>query len=248
MAKGASIKFESFSATVPSLLEIIKLEKELKNHDKIVIKTSLLDSNTENSNNVSADFAEAVLKYVLEHRKPNAEVFIAEGADGYNTGELFNLFKYNELAEKYSIGLVDLNNAETQELEYDGFLKFKQIEYPSLLKDSFVISLAKAQENPETLVYASLPNMLGAFSSKYYSGLFSKAKSKIRKWPIKFSIHDSLKCKMPNLAIIDASQKGLILAGVPLDVDKKAASLLGKDWKAVPYLRLVDEAFSTNMK
>ena len=49
---------------------------------------------------------------------------------------------------------------------------------------------------------------------------------------------------MPNLAIIDASEKNVLLAGQPIEVDKQAAKLLGKDWKQVGHLRLIDEMLS----
>ena len=73
-------------------------------------------------------------------------------------------------------------------------------------------------------------------------------KNKIRKWPIKYSIHDILKCKMPNFAIIDASKQGYILAGLPIEIDKQAVKLLGTDWKSVAHLKLVDESFSKPVK
>ena len=86
--------------------------------------------------------------------------------------------------------------------------------------------------------------MLGAFPAKYYSGFFSQKKNKIRKWPIKYSIHDILKCKMPNFSIIDASAHGQILAGISIEIDKQAAKLSGKEWKLIPHLKLISESFS----
>jgi len=52
-----------------------------------------------------------------------------------------------------------------------------------------------------------------------------------------------LKCKMPNLAIIDASEKDQIIIGQALEMDKQSAKLLGLDWKNT-YLKLIDESFS----
>ena len=49
---------------------------------------------------------------------------------------------------------------------------------------------------------------------------------------------------MPDLAIIDASAKGSLLAGQPLEMDKQAARLLGKEWKSIQHLKLLDESFS----
>ena len=53
---------------------------------------------------------------------------------------------------------------------------------------------------------------------------------------------------MPDFAIIDASRQGVILAGLPLEMDKQSAKLLGKEWKSVPYLNLLDVEFSDKEK
>jgi uncharacterized protein (DUF362 family) len=179
----------------------------------------------------------------LHNKNPGAQIFIAEGAEGANTMDLFEEFGYNKLAEAYSVGLVDLNDSAVQEIRDGEFLKFERIMYPELLLDAFIISLPMLTDDIETGISGSLPAMLGAFPSSYYKGIFSSKKTKIRKEPIKYAIHDILKCKMPNLAVIDASNKEMILAGQPLEMDKQAAKLLGKQNTEVPYLRLIEDSF-----
>ncbi len=244
MAKGISIKFKSYNDTVPKMLDVVKLGNELKKHDKIVLKPFI--SANENDNTSSA-FIEEVLSYCIKHKRPEAHIFIAEGADGADTMELFSRYGYRELSDRYSVGLIDLNNAEVQEIEDGEFLKFSQIFYPKILLDSFIISLPKLSTSGETEINGSLSNMLGAFPGEYYRGFFSLSKTKIRKFHIKYSIHDILKCKMPQFAVIDASEKGVILAGLPLDMDKQAAKLLGKDPKSVQYLRLIEQSFTFDL-
>ncbi|MCU0642288.1 MAG: DUF362 domain-containing protein [archaeon] len=241
MAKGISIKFRSYPETLSSLLKVINLEKELKKHSKIVLKPYLALSADKAPIGTSIEFVEEVLKFCLRNKNPVAEVFIAEGVDGGETMELFEALGYTKLAEKYSVGLLDLNNAETETIEFANFLKFSEIKYPRVLKESFVISLPKLMQNDDFAMLASLSNMLGAFPAKHYTGWFAKNKSKIRKWPLKYSIHDITQCKSPDFAIIDASEKGAILAGLPLDMDKQAAKLIGMEWKNVGYLRLAEE-------
>lgn len=244
MVKGVAIKFKSYQDSVSSILNVIKLGDELKKFDKIVLKPYLSESE---SKNTDLDFTEAILKYCLANKNPVADVFIAEGSDGADTKFLFDKLGYKNLAEKYSLGLVDLNETEVSEIQTD-FTRFEKIYYPKLLENSFVISIPRLSEDIELGMIGSMSNMLGAFPLRHYKGLFSNTKKKIRKWPIKFSIHDIIKCKMPNLAIIDASAKGYILAGQPLDVDKKGAILLFKDWKTVPYLKFMDEVYSEKKK
>lgn len=240
MVKGVSIKFKSYGETVPKILQLIKLDVELKKHEKIVLKPFLRDSE---SKSTPPEFVEAVLKYCIEHKTPAAEIFIAEGSDGEDTMEMFASNGYQSLAEKYPVGLIDLNNTEAQEVADGEFLKFSKISYPKILSESFIISLPKLGEDEELEMVSSLSNMIGAFPAQYYRGLFSRTKSKMRKFPLKYAIHDILRCKMPSLAVIDASEKGSVLAGQPLEMDKQSSRLLGRDWRMVSYIRLVDESF-----
>jgi uncharacterized protein (DUF362 family) len=241
MAKGASIRFESYAESVPKLLELLKLQRELSKYDKIVLKPWLANPS---ENSTSKEFTEQVLRFCLKHKNPVAEVLIAEGADGEDTQDLFSSLGYKSLAEKYSVGLIDLNETETENVEDFDFLKFSGIEYPKILKESLVISLPKLGEDEELEMSGALSNMLGAFPAEYYSGFLSRGKSKIRKWPIKYSVHDIVKCKIPEFAVVDASTYGLILAGLPLEIDKQSAKVLGMDWKDVSYLNLIDESFA----
>lgn len=239
--KGASIQFKSYEESVSKLLGILKLQREIRKYDKVILKVFLTNPLHEST---QKDFVESVLKFVLEHKNPVAEVFIAEGADGEDTQELFEVLGYDKLAEKYDVSLVDLNKAETEVIENYEFLKFDGVNYPRLLLEGFVISLPKLGVHPETDITGALSNMLGAFPSEHYRGFFSRSKNKIRKWPIKYSIHDIVRCKMPDFSIVDASEQRAILAGLPLEIDKQAAKLVGVEWKEVPYIRLVDESFS----
>lgn len=239
MAKGISIKFKSYEDTVPRILQLIKLDDEIKKHEKVVLKPALKNST---SSNTSAEFTEQVLKYCLAHKNPDTKIFIAEGSDGENTMDMFEKAGYKNLAEKYSIGLIDLNNSETEQVSKPGFAKFETINYPKILLESFVISLPVLAEDSELDFQISLSNMIGAFPASHYKGLFSRQKNKIRNWPLKFSLHDIVLCKMPELAVIDASNHGSIIAGVPLDMDKQAMKILGKEWKTASHLRLISES------
>ena len=244
MVKGASIKFTSYEESVSKLLNMLKVQNELKKYDKIVLKPNI--KNKENFTPVG--FIEPVLKFCLQNKNPVAEVFIAEGADGSDTRELFDSIGYQKLAEKYSIGLIDINESEVEEVRDPRFMKFESIRYPKILLNSCVISLPSLKADEETEINDSLTNMLGAFPAKHYSGFFSLKKNKIKKWPIKYSVHDILCCKLPNFAIMDASDKGYILAGLPIEIDKLGAKVLGREWKSVSHLKLIDESAHFNLQ
>jgi uncharacterized protein (DUF362 family) len=241
MAKGAAIKFTSYEETIPKLLTLLKLSNELKKYDKIILKPFLTNMPEMST---PTDFTEQVLKFCIENKNPVADIFIAEGTEEDDTLELFDALGFHRLAEKYGIGLVDLNNTQTDEIEHPDFLKFSTIDFPQILSDGFLISLPSPKENEETQISGALSSMLGAFPASRYSGFFSQGKNKIRKWPIKYSIHDILKIKTPDFAIADLSSKGSILAGLPLEIDKQSAKLLGKEWKEVEHLKLIDQSLA----
>jgi len=243
MVKGVSIKFRSYSETIPRLLELINLGKEIKKHSKIVLKPYLSPIEGEKSLSTSAAFVEQVLRFCLRNKNPVSEIFIAEGVDGEDTMEMFSKLGYTKLAERYSVGLIDLNNTEVERTEKYDFIKFHEIMYPKILKEGFVISLPPLALGEEVAFIGSLSNMLGAFPARHYKGFFSSTKSKIRKWPMKYAVHDILKCKLPDFAIVDSSEKGVILAGLPREVDKQAAKLLGFEWNQVDYLKLIESTF-----
>ncbi len=238
MVKGASIKFKSYDETPSKILDALKLQREIKKYDRLIIKP-FLSSDTDKS--TSTSLVENILQFCLTHKNPVAEVFIAEGADGEDTEYLFESQGYKKLAEKYNVGLVDLNNAETEEMAHEDMLKFESIHFPKILLNSFLISVTKLSEDEENGITGSISNMLGAYPSKHYSGFFSSRKNKIRRHPLKYSIYDILQIKQPDFAVIDASDRGYLLAGLPFELDKNAAKLLEKNWQMVSYLNLIHE-------
>lgn len=242
MVKGIAVRMNSYEETIPKVLKLIKLDKELKKHDKIVVKPNLIPEFPDLSS--KPEFIEQILKYCIQHKNPGSEVFIAEGCDGANTNEVFDEFGFTNIAEKYGVGLVDLNNADTEEVGSTEFLKFETIHYPKLLLDGFIISAPKLSNNNNLVLSGSLSSMLGAFPAKHYKGFFSSTKNKLSKYPIKYQIHDILKCKLPELAIIDSIDKGFLIVGQPLEMDKQSSKVLGLNWKNIPYLSLIEESTS----
>lgn len=238
MVKGVAVRFENYEQTIPKLLDVIKFQDEIRKHEKIVLKPNLANGSI--SESTSPGFVEQVLKFIMQNKNPETEVLIAEGCDGQDTLEVFEEQGYSGIAEKYGVGLVDLNSTETEEINNEEFAHFDSIHYPKVLLDSFIISLPRLDKSEETSISASLSNMTGAFPSKNYRSFFSKTKNKLRNIPLEYQIHDIAKCKMPNFALIDASETGRILAGQPLEMDKKAAELLGMNWSNIEHLNLME--------
>src|SRR3989344_1868322 len=228
MVKGLAVKLVSYDETIPKVLNLIKLGEELKKHKNIVLKVHLIPGRPENSTNI--EFLEPIIQFCVSNKNPGSEIIIAEGVNGAETRDLFDEFGFTKLAEKYSLGLIDLNESSSVEVQNPEFLRFQSIHYPELLLNSFVITATQVKPHPELGMSASLDTMLGAFPAYKYRGFFSRTKNKLKEHPIKYQIHDILKCKMPDLAIIDASDKGFVIIGKPLEMDKQASKLLGLNW------------------
>ena len=246
MVKGVAVKLQSYNETIPKVFKLIKLGEELKKHERIVIKVHLVPGSPEKSTKV--EFLEPIVQFCVSNKNPGAEVIIAEGCDGRETAEVFDELGYTKLAEKYGVGLIDLNESASAEIQNPEFLRFSSIYYPELLLNSFVMTATPLNTHEELSMAASLDTMRGAFPAHKYRGFFSRTKNKLLDYPLKYQIHDILKCKMPEFAVIDAGDKGLLITGRPLDMDKQAAKVLGLEWNKVAHLRLIDESFSTSKK
>lgn len=242
MVKGLAVKLKSYDETIPKVLTLIKLSEELKKHKNIIVKIHLVPGQPQNSTKL--EFLEPLIQFLVANKNPGSDIILAEGCDGAETRDLFDELGFTRLAERYSIGLIDLNESSSVEVQNPEFLRFKSIHYPEILLNSFVITATPVRENSELGLSASLDTMLGAFPGYKYRGFFSNTKKKLREHPTKYQIHDILKCKMPDLAILDAGDKGYLITGKPLDMDKQATKLFGLDWNNVAHIRLIDESFS----
>lgn len=239
MVKGVSAKFTSYEETLGKLLRVIKFDNVLRDEERVVLKPNLMNGV---GGGTSVEFVEPILKFCMQHKNPGTEIFIAEGCDGQDTMEVFDEMGYKDLAEKYGVGLIDLNRTETEEKLSENFLTFDKIHYPRILLDSFVISLPVMREDPDVVLAGALSNMVGAFPAMHYKGFFSKRKNKLDAYPMKYQVHDIVVCKHPEFAIVDGSDNEVILAGQPLEIDKKAAEALGIGVQGVGYLRLIEES------
>ncbi len=241
------IKFIDYEKSVPKLLDKVNFKKLIKKQKRIFLKPDLTLCK-QFPVTTTPLFVEEIIKYIKKYNK-KSEIIIAEGSN-CSTEKCFKKLGYEELSEKYKIPLLDLNETDTKKIQDEKFKKFSFIEYPKPLLSGFLISLPVLKEHSTTIVSGSLKNMLGAFPSNAERDW----KKVIRKLPIELAIHDILVCKFPDYAICDASiclleneiygypkEFDVLLAGLPFEVDKRGALLLGHDWKRIPHLNLVDE-------
>lgn len=233
---------------VPKMLDDLKLGKKIKSQKLIILKPNLV-LNKKNPATTKAELVEVFIKYCMKHSK--AKIVVAEGSGGNATPICYADQGYNELTKKYDIELIDLNETETATVKSSKFRRFKEILYPKILLEGFVISIANLKEHSCAKVTMSLKNMLGCYPARHYGGNW---KSHIHEKPVEYAIHDIIACKYPDFAIIDGITAGLkhecrpvprkmnvIIAGDSLEADKKGAEILSYKWKDIPSLVFVDE-------
>lgn len=244
--------FTSFAESVPRALAAIGAEDVLPRQSRILIKPNLVNASPPPVT-LPVAFAEALIDTLRSATA--AELVIAEGSGDreLDTGEIFRLHGYEELAARKGIPLLDLNEAPLVRLKNPSCEVFPVFMMPEILLDSFVISAAVLKAHSLADVTLSMKNMIGCAPPRHYQqgGHWKKSAFHARMHEAIFELN---RYRRPDLAIIDGSvglaqhhlggpacdpPVGKIVAGFdPVAVDAGGAALLGRDWRQVEHLRL----------
>lgn len=250
MSKVASVKFSDYKSSVAQALDLVGPAGRLPQQGLIIVKPNLTNSSPPPvTTNVAA--VEAVYQYCKARTK--AEIAIGEGCGEGKTADVFAALGYTELAEKYGIRLLDLNEAETVLLENRNALQLKQFHIPKIVREAFVISLPVLKDHSFTRTTIAMKNMFGIAPGRFYAGGWNK--SKLHSPSTHKSVVDVCLYKKPDLCIVDAAvalkgshlsgrreNLGRILAGFdPVAVDTIGTELLGHNPKRLEYLRLAND-------
>jgi uncharacterized protein (DUF362 family) len=80
------------------------------------------------------------------------------------------------MAKKYSLELIDFNEAETTILRNDDALQLKHFYLPDIARRAFIITLPVLKDHSFTKTTIAMKNMFGIAPSKFYAGSWNKAK------------------------------------------------------------------------
>ncbi|MFQ6080687.1 MAG: DUF362 domain-containing protein [Candidatus Bathyarchaeia archaeon] len=210
---------------------------------KVVIKPNLI-VNRPYPTTTSAETVEAIARYCKRFGK---DLVIAEGSGWTNTYEAFRDQGYLEVAEKHGVKLVDLNRDRYERRRNPQAMVLKEFEFPSTLRNSYIISAAVLKVHSITTVTLSLKNMLGA--------TIGRDKGRFHDYGINESIVDINLYKTPDLAIIDgrtgnvAGELGgrtrrfnlMVFSEDPVAADAVGASILGLNPLSITHLRLAQD-------
>jgi len=219
-------------------------ELDVRPHkEKVVIKPNLI-VNRPYPTTTSAETVEAIARCC---KRLGKEVVIAEGSGWTDTHEAFRDQGYLEVAEKHGVRLVDLNKDRYEMRRNPQAMVLKEFEFPSTLRDSYLISAAALKVHSVTTVTLSLKNMLGA--------TIGRDKGRFHSYGINESIVDINLYKTPDLAVIDgrmgnvAGELGgrtrrfdlMVFSEDPVAADAVGASILGLNPRSITHLRLAQD-------
>ncbi|MBD3391601.1 MAG: DUF362 domain-containing protein [Chitinivibrionales bacterium] len=246
----AVVEFRSYEESVREALDNLHASGILEKQQSILVKPNLI-CNAKPPVTTPVRCCEAIVKYVRSCS--DAKITIAEGCGepGTETSELFDILGYSKLARNLNIDLVDLNTVPVRKLRNADNRVFQDMYLPKLAFESFIISVPVLKAHSIAAITGSLKNMMGFAPPSHYGkgGFWKKAAFHAR-------MHEAIvelnRFRGPDLSVMDASiglaeyhlggrrlrpPANRILAGFdPLDLDRKAAELLGLDWRDIGHL------------
>ncbi len=248
--------FSSYSASIPEALDRSALAAMLTEDMPVLIKPNLINASP-HPVTTPADCCRALIKW-LRYHCGEVPIVIAEGCGdpSLKTTDLFRKLGYEDLAGSFGVDLLDLNQAPVKSVSHAGNTIFRKAHYPEIGFTHFIISVPVLKAHSLAGITGSLKNMIGFAPPEFYSGsggVWNKASFHTS---MQQSIAEWCRLRLPDFALMDASigladfhlggrhcdppVKKIIAGPDPLAVDRRAAQLLGLDWRSIGHLN--DEA------
>ncbi|SDL69225.1 Uncharacterized conserved protein, DUF362 family [Geoalkalibacter ferrihydriticus] len=241
----------SWTASVSHLLSAAGLAQQLAGHRTVLLKPNLVEASVPPVT-TPVDLTAAVVDFI-QAQAPGIRIIIGEGCGSleYDTPHCFATLGYTELAADRKIELLDLNHAPLIEISHPQCRRWPSMHLPSVLFESFLISLPVLKAHTLAGVTLSMKNMMGAAPPRHYQqgGHWKKA-------AFHTGIHDAIcdlnRYRRPDFTLLDASvgmQKAhlwgptcdpapnLLVCGYdPVAVDAYGCGILGLDWRDIGHL------------
>ena len=224
-------------------LRMIDVDEALSEEKPILIKPNYIDA-SHPSTGITTDsrVIEGVVKF-LKNRGVK-KIVIGEGSGFGDTFKAFKVAGVDEVAKRWNVGLVDLNEDEFVKLDPPSPLVFKRVKVAKTALESTIISVPKLKPHRMTDVTLSIKNMMGVISPK---GSMHRGLNK--------NIVDLASIVKPSIAVVDGIVAGeghetsgspvemnLVIAGTdPVAVDAVGAAVMGINPKNVKHLRLAEK-------
>lgn len=248
----SSVSFKSFEVSVAEALDGINAKVEIEKQDKILLKPNIVTSDP-HPVTTHPKMCEALINYIRAFS--DAEIIVGDGTGlpSETTYEAFSRLGYDYLEEKYDVKLLDLNTVDIKEYHNSNCKIHKNLYLPELIETHYIISLPVLKAHSLAEMTGTMKNMMGLLPPKHYAGVYGSWNKAVFHKNMHQSIIDLNMHITPDLTVLDASigladyhlggatcnpPVNKILASFdPKAIDRKAAELLGFDWKDIGHLR-----------
>ncbi|MGD9212257.1 MAG: DUF362 domain-containing protein [Desulfobacteraceae bacterium] len=246
-----TIPFKSYALSIPKALNAIGADVILKRQTDILIKPNLVNSSPFPVT-TPVDCCAALVDYIENCSRAN--IIIAEGCGdpSLETEDIFSILDYKKMAREKGVPLLDLNCAPLERKTNPHCTFFPEFYLPQVTTTHYIISVPVLKAHSYSKITGAMKNMMGFVPPKYYSGQYGFWKKALFHSDIHQAITELNRYRRPDLSVMDATV-GLaefhlggiecdppvnrILAGYdPQAVDRRAASLLGLDWRQIEHL------------
>jgi uncharacterized protein (DUF362 family) len=249
--KTVTIPFATYDEAIPEALDRIGAAAVLRQQSRILIKPNLINADPHPVTTPAA-CCEALIRYIRDSSP--ADIVIAEGCGipDMTTDEIFARLGYTDLARRWGVSLVDLNTAPLRQVSPPANRRHPTMMLPEIAFTHYLISVPVLKAHSLAGITGTLKNMMGILPPDHYG-----RGDAWRKAAFHADLHQGIRelnaCRSPDLSIMDASiglaafhlggpccdppAAAIVAGGDPVAVDRRAAELLGLDWRQIPHLR-----------
>jgi len=249
--KTITMPFSTYDDSIPEILDRIGAAAVLGKQSRILIKPNLINADPHPVTTPAA-CCEALVRYIRDCS--DAALVIAEGCGipDMTTDEIFARLGYAELARRWGVALVDLNTAPLREVSQPANRRYPIMMLPEIAMTHYLISVPVLKAHSLAAITGTMKNMMGLLPPHHYG----RNGGAWRKAAFHENLHQSIRelnaCRAPDLSVMDASvglaafhlggpcceppAAAIIAGGDPIAVDRRAAELLGLDWRRIPHL------------
>lgn len=200
-----------------------------------------------------AVLVEGIVSY-LKEAVDGVRIIIGEGtgASEYATDHCFATLGYDQLASKYNIPLLDLNEAELVEKRRPDCRRWPVMHLPAIVYDSFLLSVPVLKAHSLAGVTLTMKNMMGAAPPSHYQRGGHWKKSSFHE-DMQAAVLDLNRYRAADFTLLDATvgmqvahlwgpvcdpPPNKLAAGYdPVAIDAFGAGLLGRNWRDIGHIR-----------
>jgi uncharacterized protein (DUF362 family) len=250
-----STAISSLEDCLPTLLDAVELSKKIGSNKTVLIKPNLVEALLPPIT-TPVYLVRLLIDYLLA-RKENLHIIIGEGTGSleYDTYHNFKMLGYTDLAVEKSIQLIDLNEERLTKKENCNCLRWPIMHLPAILDEVFLLSIPMLKAHTLTQVTLTMKNMMGCAPPSHFRGQGNWGKSAFHE-QIHEAIFDLNRYRTPDFTLLDASVgmaqahlwgrhceppvNQLVASTDPVAIDAYGATLLGRNWRDIKYIRLAD--------